>query len=61
MDHQILLFRLDADLMEAFARIGPVRRVPQAVLVAQLFLQPGVDLFDGLFFGDLEKSAASFL
>jgi len=48
MDHQILLFRLDADLMEAFARIGPVRRVPQAVLIAKVLFNLGINLLDRL-------------
>ena len=48
MDHQVFLFRLDADLMKALAGIGPVWRVSQAVLIAKVLFNLGINFLDCL-------------
>jgi hypothetical protein len=58
MDHQILLFGLDADFMKAFAQIGPVRRISQAVLIAQVLFNLGVNFFHRLLAGNLKQPSA---
>src|SRR5215831_3846161 len=60
MHDQIFFFRLDADLMNPFAGISPVRRIAQAVLIAQIFLNLGVDFLDRLFAGDFKELSAGF-
>src|SRR3977135_2066329 len=60
MDYKVLLFRLDADLMKAFARIIPIRRVSQAVLIAQVFFNLRVNLFDCLLAGNFKQPTAGF-
>src|SRR5712692_7199362 len=59
LHHQAFLFDGQADLAEP--GIGPVRRIAQAVLVAQLLLNAIVDLLDGLLLGDFKKAPAGFL
>src|ERR1039458_3056887 len=46
------------DLVIPRRGIGLIWRVAQAVLVAQLFFNAGVDLIDRLLFGDFKEAAA---
>src|ERR1017187_515942 len=59
LHRQVFLRGCQMDLVIAGSGIGLVRRVAQAVLVAQLFFNAGVDLIDRLLLGNFKEAAAS--
>src|SRR5215472_10075374 len=58
LDHQLLPFGHQVDAVIAAVLVGALWRVAQAVLVAQIFFDLGIDLVDRLLFRYLEKAAA---
>ena len=60
MDHQVLLFCLNAELMKAFAWIRPVWGISQAILIAQVFFYLSVNLLDCLLAGNFKQPSAGF-
>ena len=58
MDHQVLLFSFDADLMKTFPGISSVGRVSQAVLIPQVFFNLSVNLLDCLLARNFKYSSA---
>src|SRR5271169_7237247 len=60
LDDQILLLGLKQDLVIAGSRVVFVRRVADAVLIAQFVLNRAVDLLDRLLFGNFKKSGPGF-
>src|ERR1700722_19696880 len=59
LDGHVLLFRREMDLVVA-GRYILTRSVADAVLIAQVLRDRGVNLFDGLLLRDLKQATASF-
>src|SRR5271155_3048077 len=57
---QIFLFRGQLDFVIARTGVVLFRRIPQAVLIAQLFIDGGINVVDGLLLGYFKKSPARF-
>src|ERR1019366_590409 len=59
LHHKIFLRGCQMDLTVARCGVSLVGRIAQAVLVAQLFFNAGVDLIDRLLLGNFKEAAAS--
>src|SRR5664279_4776702 len=59
LHHQVLLRSCQMDLVVAGGGISFVRRIAQAVLIAQLFFNARVDLINRLLLGDFKEATAS--
>src|SRR4029077_3711738 len=61
LDYEVFLFGDDEMNLVVAERVALVRRVGEAVLVAQVFLNLGVDFVPRVLLGDLEDPPAGFL
>src|SRR5580700_6558245 len=58
--YEILRLHGDVNFVVAGGDVGFIRNVAQTVLIAEFFIQVGINLFDGHLFGNFKKAPASF-